>query len=46
MLIQVLNDPAARAKKVVEAEVMARTYSAEAINAKLAGFYEEVLGKA
>jgi glycosyltransferase involved in cell wall biosynthesis len=44
LLIQVLNDPAARAAKVVEAEAMAKTYAAEAINAKLAGFYDEVLG--
>jgi len=44
LLIQVLNDPVARAKKVVEAEALALTYSAESINAKLAGYYEEVLG--
>ena len=43
LLIQVLNDPAARAAKVVEAEAMARTYAADAINQKLAGFYQEVL---
>ncbi len=46
LLVQVLNDPAARQAKTVEAEAMAKTYAAEAINAKLAGYYREVLEQA
>ena len=38
-----MNDPAARGAKTVEAEALAAEYRAEAINRKLAGFYEEVL---
>ncbi len=45
LLIQILNDPAARAKKAEEASEMAKSYAAEAINAKLAGFYEEAVKK-
>jgi hypothetical protein len=38
-----MNDAGARAAKAVEAEALAAEYKAEAINAKLAGFYQEVL---
>jgi 1,2-diacylglycerol 3-alpha-glucosyltransferase len=43
LLKQILNDPAARAAKAAEAQALAAEYKAEAINAKLAGFYKEVL---
>lgn len=44
LLVQVLNDRTARDAKVLEAEALAAEYKAEAINAKLAGYYREVLG--
>ncbi|HTB33882.1 MAG TPA: glycosyltransferase, partial [bacterium] len=43
LLKQILNDPEDRKAKVIEAEAMAAEYKAEAINHKLAGFYEEIL---
>jgi glycosyltransferase involved in cell wall biosynthesis len=43
LLALAMNDKAARDAKVPEADALSREYAAEAINAKLAGFYEEVL---
>ncbi|HXC62974.1 MAG TPA: glycosyltransferase [bacterium] len=45
LLKQILGDPEDRKAKVIEAEAMAAEYRAEAINAKLAGFYEEILSR-
>jgi glycosyltransferase involved in cell wall biosynthesis len=42
-LAAALADPSARATKAAEALVMAREYSADAINAKLAGFYQGLI---
>jgi glycosyltransferase involved in cell wall biosynthesis len=44
LLVQVLNDPVGREAKIADAEALAAEYRAEAINAKLAGYYREVLG--
>lgn len=46
LLVQVLNDKALRDSKIAEAEALSREYAAEAINAKLAGFYREALAQA
>jgi glycosyltransferase involved in cell wall biosynthesis len=43
LLEKLMNDPVALKAMVPEAEALARDYKAEAINAKLAGFYEEIL---
>jgi 1,2-diacylglycerol 3-alpha-glucosyltransferase len=43
LLQQLMNDPTALKGAVADAEALAGDYKAEAINAKLAGFYEEVL---
>lgn len=43
LLVQILNDPAARAKKAEEALEMAKGYAAEAINARLAGYYKDAI---
>jgi hypothetical protein len=42
-LKQVMNDKNAREAKVSEAEALAAAYKAEVINAKLAGYYKEIL---
>jgi glycosyltransferase involved in cell wall biosynthesis len=44
LLTEILNNKAALRAKVAEAEGLAAEYKAEAINAKLAGYYKEVLG--
>jgi glycosyltransferase involved in cell wall biosynthesis len=43
LLKQVMNDKNAREAKVSEAEALAAAYKAEVINAKLAGYYKEIL---
>jgi 1,2-diacylglycerol 3-alpha-glucosyltransferase len=42
-ILAAVQDERARAAKAADARNLARDYAAEAINAKLAGFYEEVL---
>jgi 1,2-diacylglycerol 3-alpha-glucosyltransferase len=42
----VMNDPLTRQVKVAEAQALAASYKAEAINERLAGFYQEVLAQA
>ncbi len=44
-LEMILNDPVTRQVKIPEAESLAKSYAAEAINQKLASFYEEVLAE-
>ena len=41
-----MNDPLTRQVKVAEAQALAASYKAEAINERLAGFYQEVLAQA
>lgn len=45
LLVLALNDKDAREAKKVEAQALAAEYKAEAINAKLAGYYREILEK-